>query len=287
MENNFSSINDVLKELKKILQPLQIEQQHKFKKSQYPLGFIVGNPRSGTTLFLQCLARLGCFSYPSNTLARFAYAPYLGALIQQMLYNKKFDPLNELNLNDVDITFHSALGKSNGVLAPNEFQHFFRNYINNYFPQYINKNEFDLINFESLLSGLASIEFVFNQPFVTKAMMIQYNLADFHQKIPNSIFFHIKRDPLYVMQSIYQAREKYFGDITKWWSVKPKEYETLKNLDIYHQIAGQVYFTTKSIEHDLKEIPDKNKLVIEYEDFCLNPNKYAIEIEAKYFDNNL
>ncbi|MBE7441769.1 MAG: sulfotransferase [Flavobacteriales bacterium] len=286
MTKDFNSLDDILSVLKTSLQPLQKKVEHDFEKTKFPLGFIVGNPRSGTTLFLQYLASLGCFAYPSNTLARFAYAPFYGALIQQMLFNNQFDPIGELNKNEQSISFESNLGKNKGLLAPNEFQHFFRNYIPNYFPQHINTDDFNKIDFVSLESGFASIETVFNKPFITKAMMIQYNLVDFYHQLPNSIFFYIKRDPFYVMQSIYMAREKYFGDIEKWWSVKPKEYEQLKDLDIYHQIAGQVYFTEKSLETELKQIPENNKIVIYYEDFCNNPTKYLAEIQLKYLSSN-
>lgn len=286
MKENFSSLDEVLVELKKILYPIQLNSQQKFSKSNFPFGFIVGNPRSGTTLFLQWLSSLGCFSYPTNTLARFAYAPYIGALIQEMLFNKKYDLLNELNITDNEINFKSLLGKSSGYLDPNEFQHFFRNYIPNYFPTFIHENEFNNIDFKSMLQALISIENVFNKPFVTKAMLLQYNLADFYAQIPNSIFFYIKRDPFFVMQSIYMSRIKYYGDVTKWWSVKPKEYNELITKDIYQQIAGQVYHTDKAIEEELALIPENNKIIIHYEEFCDNPEYYLNEIKIKYSKNN-
>lgn len=286
MNQNFNSLDDIFAELKTSLQPLQKKVELNYKDTKFPLGFIIGNPRSGTTLFLQYLANLGCFAYPSNVLARFAYAPYFGALIQQMLFNNQFDPLGELNIKKEPITFNSTLGKNEGFLAPNEFQHFFRNYIPNYFPQYIKEEDFNEIDFSSLKNGLTSIETVFNQPFVTKAMMFQYNLADFYHKLPNSIFFYIKRDPLYVMQSIYMAREKYYGDIKKWWSVKPQEFEQLKDKDIYYQIAGQVYYTEKALEKELKQIPEDNKIVITYEEFCDNPIIFLDKIKAIYKKNN-
>jgi hypothetical protein len=205
-----------------------------FRKSiiliKYPLGFIIGNPRSGTTFFLQYLASLGCFSYPTNILARFAYAPHIGALIQQMLFNKQFDPLNELNIQSEDNKFESNLGKTKGALVVNEFHHFFRGYINNYFPQYIEENEIKNLDFDAMAKGLTSIEDVFDLPFVTKNMMFQYNINELFEKIPNCIFFYIKRNSIDVMQSILNARNTYFNDDTKWWSVKTKRVRTIKRL---------------------------------------------------------
>ena len=286
MKQNFDSINEILEELKELLRPIQIEKQLDASSSQFPLGFIVGSPRSGTTLFLQWLSSLGCFSYPTNTLARFSYAPYIGALVQKMLFEKKYDPLNELDFNSIESTFTSNLGKSNGFLEPNEFQHFFRNYINNFFPQYIEPSEVNNIDFNGLFKGLESIQSVFNKPFVTKALMIQYNLEEFYSYNTNSIFFYVKRDPIYVMQSIYKARIKYFEDVNSWWSVRPKEYPELLKMDNYHQIAGQVYFTDMHLKKQLVNIPEKSKIIINYEGFCSNPNFYLEKIEQKYQENN-
>ena len=64
MNQNFNTLDEILSELKKTLQQLQKEIEPEFEKSNFPFGFIVGNPRSGTTVFLQYLASLGCFSYP-------------------------------------------------------------------------------------------------------------------------------------------------------------------------------------------------------------------------------
>jgi len=285
MEENFSSIDDLIKELSSLLQPTQIKCQEEVGENKFPFGFIVGNPRSGTTLFLQYLASLGCFSYPTNTLARFSYAPYLGALIQQMLFDNKFDPLDELKWVNSDMEFNSALGKSTGHLSTNEFQHFFRNYITNYFPEYIPEEKFNKIDVKSMKQGLASIEHVFQKPFVTKLMLLQYNLSALHKKIPNSIFFYLKRDPYYVMQSIYLSRINYFGDVTQWWSVKPKEYELLREKNIYDQIAGQVYYTDIAIQKEMEQIPENNKMIVYYEDFCNNPIGYVNDIESIYSAN--
>ncbi len=282
MKENYTSLNDILTELKLHLNPVQHNLEKEYTNNKYPLGFIIGNPRSGTTLLLQYLASLKCFSYPTNFLARFSYAPHIGALAQQMVFNNEFDPLGEFESSNNKILFNSFLGKSKGALAPNEFQHFFRNYTNTYFPEYLPNNKVSKIDFNSIFKGLISIESVFNKPFVTKALMFQYNLIPFFEAIPNSIFLHIKREPIFIMQSIYLARLEYYNNINEWWSVKPKEYTTLKEMDIYNQIAGQVYYTNLHIEQQLNKIPEDNKFVIYYEDFCSNPSKITSLLKEKY-----
>src|SRR5262245_47802783 len=61
-----------------------------------PVVFVVGPPRSGTTLAMQWLAATGVFAWPSNLLSRFYEAPYVGALIQQVVTNPSLDFAGEL-----------------------------------------------------------------------------------------------------------------------------------------------------------------------------------------------
>jgi hypothetical protein len=277
------NLNSLIEQLKNLLKPIQDNLE--IESNKWPIGFILGNARSGSTLLLQWLASLGHFSYPTNLLSRFAYAPHIGALIQEMLFNPKFDFHDELFDIKSDVNFKSILGKSKGALATSEFQHYFRNYMPNFDPEYISDENIKKVNFQAIKNGLASIEHVYGKPFVVKGIMFQYNLESLFNTIPKSIFIFIKRSPLYNMQSLLMAREKYYSDRNIWWSVKPKEYQFLKNMDVYHQIAGQVFYTNKAITNELKFIPSKNKLCIEYEFFCKYPENVYAEIIHKYKAN--
>ncbi len=273
------NLNQLLGELKSLLTPIQQEKQRSFDKPEYPVAFIVGCPRSGTTLIHQWMAYMGVFSYPSNFLTRFAYAPYIGALIQQMLFNPDFDFHGDFEDIHSELNFSSDLGKSKGALATNEFQHFFRNYMPNFDPEYLSDEEVNKVDFDGIKKGIASIEAVFDKPFVTKAMMLQYNISQLKKHFPDALFLFVKRYPLLNMQSILKAREKYYGDQNIWWSVKPKEYNQLKTMDLYHQIAGQVFYTNQFIEKELRDIPEKQKITINYKEFCGNPGNTYFAIQ--------
>ena len=264
-------LDQLIVELSGLLKPLQQNIQSQFTGNTYPFLFIVGAPRSGTTLLLQWIASLGDFAYPTNLLNRFSYAPYLGAQIQKILFDKKYDFGNEFADLKSSLNFQSNLGKSQGAMSTNEFQFFFRQYMNNFEPSYLNKKELKQVNFDGIKKGLISIEKAFEKPFVVKLTMLQYHLSEIYRYIPNAIFLFVKREPLFNMQSLLLAREKYFGNRKVWWSVKPKEYEILKNMDEYHQVAGQVYLTNENIASELEEISETHKIVINYESFCSNP----------------
>ena len=274
-------LNALLSELKDLLFPVQMVINCP-SQPQWPVGCIIGNPRSGSTLLLQFMASTGVFSYPTNVLTRFAYAPYIGALIQKMLFDSKYDFHGDFADIQSQINFASDLGKSKGALATNEFQHFFRNYMPNFDVEWLNDDALKKVDCKALAKGLASIEKAFNQPFVTKANILQYNLEFFDREISFLFYMYIKRVPIFIMQSILISREKYYGTRDIWLSVKPKEYEQLKDMDLYHQIAGQVYFTEMVIENGLRCVSDRNQLTIKYESLCEDPKAVYKRIVEKY-----
>ncbi len=275
-----SALNDLLSELKQLLGPVQ--KKLDLTQPEMPIGCIVGNPRSGTTIFQQWLASLGPFSYPSNLLTRFAYAPYVGALVQKMLFDPEYDYQGDFADVQSALNFESNLGKSQGALGTNEFQHFFRNHMPNFNLEWLDEQALEKVDCEGLSKGLASIEKGFGKPFITKAHILQLNIPYFAEHIPSLFWIHVVREPIFVMQSILRAREAYYGNRETWWSSKPREYEQLKEMDIYHQVAGQVYFTGKAISDGLKAVPEGNRMSVEYESFCVDPQVVCRQIADKY-----
>lgn len=274
-------LNALLSEMKELLSPVQMAINCP-SQTQWPVSCIIGNPRSGSTLLLQFMASTGVFSYPTNVLNRFAYAPYIGALIQKMLFDPEYDFHGDFADIQSHINFASDLGKSKGALATNEFQHFFRNYMPNFDIELLDDDALKKVDCKALTRGLASVEKVFNQPFATKANILQYNMEFFAREIASLFYLYIKRVPIFVMQSILISREKYYGTQNIWWGPKPKEYEQLKDMDLYHQIAGQVYFTEMAIGDGLRYVSDTKQLTIKYESFCEDPKAVYMWIVEKY-----
>ncbi|MBD1390846.1 sulfotransferase [Neiella sp. HB171785] len=268
-EHNYSQLEHVIAQLSALLGPVQKQQQVHHQQTQWPTILIVGAPRSGTTLMLQWLASLGLFAYPSNVLNRFAYAPHIGALVQRMLFEQQCDPSGDFTDLRSTVNFNSDLGKSRGALATCEFQHFFRQYIHHYMPTHLSKEEVAAVDWQGMCQGLFSIQDVFEKPFVTKAMMAQFNLASLCRYLKSAVIIHCHRSVKHNMQSILLAREQYHGCREQWWSVKPKQYQQLATMDYFHQVAGQVFYTNRSIRAQLGQL--SHALDIDYDEFCQAP----------------
>lgn len=264
-----------LKNLSEILWPAERRVLDKFIEPRFPLIFVVGAPRSGTTLLLQWLSFSECFSYPSNFISRFYNAPYIGAKIQQMITDPELSFRKEMDgpWLEFDLNFRSSLGKTDGLLSPNEFWYFWRRFFPYSEVQYLDEKSLEKISVNTLKKELAAFESVLKKPLVMKGMMFNWNIPFLASIMPGTIFIYIEREPLYNIQSLLQAREAYFGDRNRWYSFKPPEYKCLSQLDPIEQTAGQVYYTNMAIQKGLGRVPKSKQLHIRYETFCRNPRE--------------
>jgi hypothetical protein len=243
----------------------------------------MGCARSGTTLLLQWLASTGAFSYPSNLISRFYAAPYIGARIQQMLTDNRFDFGKEfgLTVSERRHNFSSSLGKTQGLLAPNEFWYFWRRFFPDADIQLFQESELSEVDSGSFVAEIAALESVGDKPVAMKGMFMNWNIPFLSKMFDKALFVHIRRDPYYNMQSLVTARQRFYGSEAHWYSFKPPEFADLQNRPLAEQIAGQLYYTNRAIETGMNQLPPERCLTLEYEKFCRQPAAIFNQLTAK------
>ncbi len=281
-------LKKALNHLNKLLAPVEKQEMDKVKKPKNPNLLLIGNPRIGSTLFTQWAAELGSFSYPSNFLSRFYRAPYIGALIYNIVTNPEYrykskiqtEYKNEFNDIDPEIHYSSNIGKTYGFMQPHEFWYFWRD--NMKFPEIpFSEEEFsEKFDFERLNRELALIQKAFGKPFLFKGKIANWYLKSLEQKAGNFIYIHMHRDLLATSRSLLMAREKIKGNQEEWISWKPREYPELIKMDKYHQVAGQIYFIEKEVLSK-KEFLGKAYMSFSYEEFCEDPKRIYRQIGEK------
>lgn len=265
-------LETLLQKINDTLAPSETQALTQFTVPQHPIILILGCARSGSTLLMQWLANLGCFVYPTNLLSRFYRAPYIGALVQELLTNPELDFHDELHeFHQTGKTFSSALGKTKGVLAPHEFWYFWRRFFAFNEIQRLDDASLRAVDTKTLLAELAAIESVFDKPLAMKGMIVNWNIEFIDHILPKVLFVHIQRAPILNAQSLLESRRSFFGSLDFWYSFKPPEYEILKDLDPYAQVAGQVYFTNKAIANQLDKIDPAHHMTVDYAEFCHAP----------------
>jgi len=265
-------LEEYLQRINDLLAASETQALAQFTVPQRPVILIVGCARSGSTLLMQWLANLGCFAYPTNLLSRFYRAPYIGALIQQVLTDPELDFRDELyELHQPGASFSSVLGKTRGVLGSHEFWYFWRRF----FPfgeiQYLDDESLAKVDSKTFLAELAAIESAFGKPLAMKGLIVNWNIQFINRTLPKVLFLHIRRTPVLNAQSLLESRKSFFCSIEHWYSFKPPEYESLKSMDPYAQVAGQVYFTNRAISQQLEKIDSTRHLTVEYAEFCRMP----------------
>ena len=248
----------------------------------YPIVFVMGPLRSGTTLFMQWLAKSGLFAYPTNLLSRFYGAPLVGAHIQLLMTDSRFNFRNEIFDFNSAIVFSSENGKTKGALAPNEFWYFWRRFLPfqelDWLPD---EDLFRIVDKETLVGELISLTRVFGKPFVLKSMILNYNIPFLDAIFKKAIFIQIKRDPVTNVASILEARKRQFGSEKVWYSFKIPEYPELKDLDPVTQCAGQLHYINRAVTKGMATLDETRKLEVQYDDFCQNPSRVFGQLAQK------
>jgi hypothetical protein len=273
-------LEQVLIELNGLLAGCQATVNEKYEKLRYPILLLMGVPRSGTTLFMQWLAESGCWGYTTNLISRFYAAPYIGARLQQALIENDFR--GELTDFKKPVPYESTLGKTRGALSPHEFFFFWGRFFTlGKDAHIVSPENLAKVDTAKFVRELASLEAALEKPLAMKAMYLNWHIPFLDGLFERALFIHMKRDPAYVVQSLLESRQKFFGSEEMWYSVKPPEYEWLKDREPVEQVAGQVYYTCKATETGMAQVAEERQLTVDYEQFCAAPAEVWNAIRTK------
>jgi len=255
--------DQILGVLNETLAPLERELVASFEAPRYPTIFIIGAPRSGTTLLSQLLITCFELGYINNVAARFWMAPYIGAWLASQLQDFERAPA---------VGFTSDLGATPEYEGPHEFGYFWRRWFQYGDTHQLSKEQAEAIDTRFFRQELAAIENVFDRPLLFKNVPALSLQVDFlATALPEAIFIHCRRDHVYAAQSLLLSRLKYYGNKESWLSVKPKEYGRLKERPYAKQIAGQIFYTLWRIDEVLASLDPSRYLNIDYEVLCESP----------------
>ena len=272
-------------ELSSDLQPsarAMIQSYQGIKSMPHPLILVMGPLRSGTTLFTQWLANTGLVAYPTNLLSRFYQAPIIGAKIQLLLTDPRFNFRDELGEFIQQVEYKSENGKTKGVLAPNEFWYFWRRFLSDPSRDVWSDEELQQsMDTRTMLAELTGIMDVFQKPLAAKGMMFNYNIPFLDSILDKVLFVQIKRDLEANTTSVLDARKRQLGDELAWYSFEIPEKDELMKLEPNSQVQGQIEAINHAVDIGIGKVEESRKLVVQYEEFCANPEQYFYALGEK------
>jgi len=240
--------------------------------------FIVGPPRTGSTLLFELLISMYRTAYLTNLSSLLFKSPILATKLQKSIG-----------------FFHSFSGQSKygfipGLTAPSEAGVLFRHWFGD--EKDTQHQTYDLRHVRIVRSSVNTISDTMRGPFISKNLNNSVRLTRINQVFPNAMYLFMRRDPLYTAQSILLSRRNLFGNDRYWFSVKPPNYQKIADLDPLEQVVYQI----KSIEDYIRDVFREQKIVnvmeICYEELCSNwqivleqiaklCQKYGITLEKK------
>lgn len=235
---------------------------------QIPIIYIVGVPRSGTTLASQVLSYCLDIGYINNIIARFWTRPSIGVRLSQAILGK--DPAATLD-------FSSHYGSTPGAAGPHEFGNFWRHW----FPfksastHHLSTEILQSVDQMGLKNALENeLISYFEKPLLIKNLTCGFHAEFLTQVHKKSLFIHIYRNPYDTARSILQCRKSIYGNYNTWWSLKPAAWP-FKARNSAEDVALQVLYCNKEITEQLKKTAVRS-INITYEQLCKKPN-YVIE----------
>jgi LPS sulfotransferase NodH len=225
--------------------------------------FILGPPRSGTTLLYELLVGHFRTGYLSNVAALFASAPVSATRIAS-----KWLPRHEPH-------YRSELGFVPGLMAPSEAGAVVRRWFAGDAP--LSARDGGV----SVRRGFFEIARLMGGPVVMKNLNLDHLLGRVLHVFPGALLVRMRRAPPFTAQSILKARKAQSGDAARWWSIKPPGYERLLAMDAYTQIAWQLRLLDEAVERAVGAHATQ-LFDCQYEQLCNDPASMLRSIGAAY-----
>ncbi|MBD3418449.1 hypothetical protein GF412_05730 [Candidatus Micrarchaeota archaeon] len=237
--------------------------------NSHPPMFIIGPPRSGTTLLYQVLVNRYKLAYFSNFSANFPQTPIAALWIENTLFPK----------GNTKNAYTSKYGITKGWQGPHECGEFWYRW----FPRgkyvYVAPGETSKVHLNELARNVTGMSKVTQSSVIFKNVYNSMRIAPIVEALPQASFLVCRRNLVDTAQSILSSREDTRDEIS-WWSLPPKEIDVIKTHPYWEQVVEQVYYTYQQIMEDRIRFGRDRFLSIKYETLCRDTYSVLDKVEA-------
>lgn len=243
------------------LEPVDTMLRAKHGRTDLPVVFIVGAPRSGTTVLYQLIAEYLDVGFVNNRMARYFAAPVLGAM------------LHGHTGGGHQLALSSEYGRTAGDRSPHEFSWFWHYYGDFRLYDDLSDEELASMDGQPIKRALEGLAGYFERPLVVKNInFVSYQVPWLKRLIPSAKFIWIQRDDRYTAQSIMRVREEEYGDRNVWWSIRPRDAAAWHNRSPVEQVSHQIRDLSRAIETAFETLCREDRLTLEYESLMREPS---------------
>lgn len=252
------------------LRPVELHLVQKTYPCTYAPVFIIGPPRTGSTLLYQLLTRSYRFCYFSNFMMHFPAAALSTA--------KLASPWNGCNPPD---NYASAYGETRGWNGPHQGKPFWDLWLPA-FPHEVEPHVVATAAKHRIRNTVLGIQEAFQAPFVNKWPPNSLRLRLLAEIFPGALFIRITRQLEQNIDSIFRARCVMCPTEADWFSVKPRGYESVKLNNPTEQITWQINRINEVIERDSAAIGTGKFMTVNHEELIGDP-RTALDKIARFY----
>lgn len=239
----------------------------------HPPVFILGPPRSGTTVLYQLMCQHFNFGYINNFVANWYKLP----ITATRFYKRKNHEKNTINLK-------SDYGRSNNSFGPHEFSEFWYRWFSR---KQIEKRKMSNSNILKIRKTIGCLTAIHNNSMILKNVVHSVRIPQLSSIFSNCVFIVVERDHLDIAQSILNARQTLYGNKNEWWSVKIPEFDKIKNEPYWIQIAEQVKSVYSLFQSSFNEIGTTKTITIHYRELCHQTSKVLTSLHSQLVDKGI
>lgn len=242
-----------------------------------PLIYVVGPPRSGTTLLSQLIARCLPVGYINNLIAHFWLRPSVGICLSRSFFTEE---------SRAQIPLHSVHGTTHGIFSPHEFGYFWRQWLqlDNASTHHLTAEHLMRLDSQGLKNAIEQEILVpFSSPVALKNVICGFQASYLTELHPCSLFVYIERDLYSTAASILKVRRERFGNYDTWWSLKPSSYPFSEEGDSASEVVRQVLDCKHEFDIELHR-PGVQAIFTTYETLLSNPAGVLTEISNAITD---
>ncbi len=258
--NSLSTLLDRYSPERLFLLPFHLNNAH-------PVVFIVGAPRSGTTIVYQHLVNRFHFAYFSNISKRLSPFAIPSAVLGRYFF--RYEP-----------THKSRFGITDGAMGPSDGWGIFHRW----FPRQGTSARGAGRGLHELKNIVRIYEKLFDAPFINKNNANAMRIRELAGLFPDAVFVHVHRTPIQTVFSLLDARRKQNIGADEWWGPTPPDLVNCQFDSEEARVVRQVAGLENAIRDSLAAVPDSHRISVSYEDFCQDPASLCERIEAFYMN---
>lgn len=252
------------------LAPIEHGSGHKNIAPIWPPIFVVGAPRTGTTLVYQVLTAGLQLSYFLNLADAYPLIPCVVTRVVHTLATVA--PPNK---------FRSRYGETRGWMAPSHGRHIWARW----FPgdqSYVGPKVLSRTSIDEIKGTIACVEDAFRMPFINKAQGNCVRVHPLCEAFPKAVFVRVHRSHLQTVESILRSRKSLWGTNEHWFSARPSNFGDLGSLSPCRQVCEQVHGIEADLSRDLTAAAPNRVFDVHYETFCHDPRSVLMAFRGFY-----